>query len=169
MLLDAFRRAVQDIPNLYLDHIGEGPLTASAEHFIQVFDLDPYVTLHGGRPHDYVLDLMKGADIFVQHSVTDPVTGDEEGLPVAILEAMAHGLPVISTHHAGIPEAVIDGVTGYLVPEGDTKAMAARLCELARNPVLRRKMGEAGWRRVKEQFSWERERSKLLSVMGLDP
>ena len=60
---------------------------------------------------------MKKAHIFLQHSVTCPITGDEEGVPVAILEAMASGLPVVSTFHAGIPEAVVDGKTGFLVSE----------------------------------------------------
>jgi glycosyltransferase involved in cell wall biosynthesis len=92
-------------------------------------------------------------DIFIQHSRVDPATGDEERLPVAILEAMAHSLPVVSTHHAGIPGAVVDGVTGYLVPEGDSVGMAERIVELARNSKRRVQMGEAGWMRAKESFS----------------
>jgi colanic acid/amylovoran biosynthesis glycosyltransferase len=166
LLLDSFRRLAKKTPNVQLDHVGEGPLMASADHFIQAFGLDN-VRLHGGRPHEYVLGLMSQGDMFVQHSVTDPVTGDEEGLPVAILEAMAHGLPVVSTRHAGIPEAVIDGVTGYLVDEGDTKAMAERIEELVMDSELRQRMGDAGRQRVTEYYSWERERSELLTVFGL--
>src|SRR5207247_4061449 len=123
---------------------------------------------HGGQPNEVVQRLMRDADIFVQHSITDPDTGDAEGLPVSILEAMAHGLPVVSTRHAGIPEAVSDGVSGYLVDEGDTAGMAERIVALIRSADLRHRMGDAGWRRAKEDFSWERERSALLRILGLE-
>jgi glycosyltransferase involved in cell wall biosynthesis len=67
---------------------------------------------------------------------------------------MAQSLPVISTRHAGIPEAVLDGSTGYLVNEGDSAAMAERLITLVRNYDLRRQMGIAGWQRARERFTW---------------
>jgi len=108
---------------------------------------------------------MDEADIFVQHSMTDPETGDEEGLPVAILEAMSAALPVVSTRHAGIPEAVVDGSTGYLVNEGESAAMAERLIILARNHDLREPLGAAGWARAKEHFTWDRERASLLHIL----
>ena len=63
---------------------------------------------------------MEAADVLIQHSVVDPATGDEEGLPVAILEGMGCGLPVVATRHAGIPESVVEGETGMLVDEGDS-------------------------------------------------
>src|SRR5690606_29444154 len=130
--------------------------------------LETRVTLHGGQPHAVVLGLMRECDIFLQHSRTDPVTGDEEGLPVAILEAMAHALPVVSTRHAGIPEAVIEGVNGLLVDEGDVDGMAQGLSTLARDAELRRRFGHAGWERARQQFTWELERTRLRSVLGLD-
>jgi len=126
------------------------------------------VTLHGAQPSDVVQTLMDQADIFLQHSMTDPETGDAEGLPVAILEAMAKGLPVVSTRHAGIPEAVEESATGYLVAEGDATEMAERIVQLAEDCDLRRRMGEDGWRRAKKYFSWERERAELLNILGLN-
>jgi colanic acid/amylovoran biosynthesis glycosyltransferase len=167
LLLDAFRRACERTPNLYLDHVGEGDLMVAAKHFIDAFRLGERVTLHGGQLNSFAHKVMAEGDIFVQHSVTDPVTGDEEGLPVAILEAMAHAMPVVSTRHAGIPEIVIDGETGYLVDEGDTESMADRIVKLADDPDLRQKMGEAGWRRIKDHFSWEKERTSLLRILEL--
>lgn len=125
------------------------------------------VTLHGAQPHDVVQRLMHDADIFLQHSVTDPKTGDEEGLPVSVLEAMAESLPVVSTRHAGIPEAVEEGVTGYLVDEGDSKAMAERLRALCQEPGQRHAMGHAGWQKAKKLFSWEKERADLLHILDL--
>src|SRR5262249_1315641 len=107
------------------------------------------------------------SDLFLQHAMTDPFTGDQEGLPVAILEAMASGLPVVSTDHAGIPEAVVDGTSGYIVSEGDTRAMAERILALAGDPDLRARMGLAGWQRVRDFYSWEKERRDLLDIFGL--
>lgn len=169
LTLDAFRRAALECPTLRLDYVGDGELLPAARQFVRAFRLEDLVTLHGGQSSETVHRLMNEADIFVQHSVTDPDSGDEEGLPVAILEAMAHGLSVVATRHSGIPECVGDGESGFLVDEGDSTAMGARLTELARDPDLRFRMGEVGWRRARERFSWERERSDLLRVVGLDP
>jgi glycosyltransferase involved in cell wall biosynthesis len=81
---------------------------------------------------------------------------------------MANSLPVISTRHAGIPEAVLDGFTGYLVDEGDTAAMGDHIVMLALDSGLRQRMGEDGWRRVKDNFSWENEQRELLKILGLN-
>ena len=167
LTLDSFRRAAHEYPELRLDYVGGGPLLPAARQFVRALELEQRVTLHGSQPNDVVLQLMKRADLFVQHSIRDPDTGDEEGLPVSILEAMAHALPVVSTRHSGIPEEVVEHSTGYLVDEGDTRSMAERIAFLARNPDLRRQMGEAGWRRARKLFSWERERAELLRIFGL--
>jgi len=167
LTLDAFRRASANCPALRLDYIGTGELLPAARQFIQAFNLGDKVTLHGGQSNETVKQMLLTADIFLQHSITDPDTGDEEGLPVGILEAMAAGLPVVSTRHAGIPEAVQDGVTGSLVDEGDSAGMAERIITLASDQSLRQKMGEAGWRRAKAHFSWEQEKAGLLRILGL--
>ncbi len=167
LTLDAFRRALHAHPDLHLDYVGEGDLLPAVRQFVQAFALEDNVTVHGGLPSEDVQRLMDGADILLQHSITDPATGDEEGLPVAILEAMARSIPVVSTLHAGIPEAVVEGVTGYLVKEGETRAMAERIVALAGDADLRHHMGMAGWERARDHFAWERERESLLGVMSL--
>jgi glycosyltransferase involved in cell wall biosynthesis len=168
MTLDAIRRACDTYPALTFDYVGDGELMPAAQQFVRAFHLENRVTLHGGQSSKVVDRLMTDADVFVQHSMTDPLTGDEEGLPVAILEAMAHGLPVVSTKHSGIPEAVTHGETGFLVDEGDSAAMGACVAKLASDPGLRTRMGENGWLRAKKDFSWDRERTDLLKVLGLD-
>ena len=167
LLLDAFRRAAERCPQLRLDYLGGGPLSPAASQFVRTFGLEGRVCLHGTQPSDRVKELLLGADIFLQHSVTDPETGDEEGLPVAILEAMAAGLPVVSTRHAGIPEAVADGESGLLVEEGDSAGMSERVVRLAQDQALRAQLGQAGWRRVRDKFSWDQERRALLGILGL--
>jgi glycosyltransferase involved in cell wall biosynthesis len=167
LTMDAFRRALEAYPEMHLDFVGEGELLPAVRQFVEAFALEHDVTVHGGLPSEDVQRLMDAADIFLQHSITDPDTGDEEGLPVAILEAMARSLAVVSTHHAGIPEAVAEGATGYLVKEGDSAGMAERIVTLATDAERRQRMGVAGWERAGAHFTWERERESLLSVMNL--
>jgi glycosyltransferase involved in cell wall biosynthesis len=138
-----------------------------AAHYVRAWQLQDRVTLHGVQPSPVVADLMAKADIFLQHSATDPTNGDMEGLPVAILEAMARGLPVVSTRHAGIPEQVVEEETGFLVDEGDVDGMAKGILRLAIDPSLRQRMGQAGHRRAMENFTWEKNRDELRAVMGL--
>ena len=168
ILLDAFRRAAERIPSLKLDYLGGDDLLPAARQYVRAFGLGERVWLPGEVDSTTVFESMRNADIFLQHSVTDPDSGDEEGLPVAILEAMALALPVVSTRHSGIPEAVIEGQTGFLVEEWDQLGMADRIVDLALDHSLRSRMGRLSWERAKAQFSWERERSQLLRIMGLD-
>jgi glycosyltransferase involved in cell wall biosynthesis len=167
-LLEAFRRASEQIPNLTLDFVGAGELLPAAQQFVQAFNLENKVTFHGAKSNDFVQGLMRKSDIFLQHSITDQETGDEEGLPVAILEAMAFALPVVSTLHAGIPEEVVNGETGFLVNEGDVNEMAVKIIKLASDASLRINFGKAGWQRAKQQFSWQKERNDLIKLLGLD-
>ena len=81
---------------------------------------------------------------------------------------MGSALPVISTRHAGIPEAVEHGTTGVLTAEGDVAATADALAALAEDPGLRARLGRAGWERARDRFSWERERDSLLRLLELD-
>lgn len=162
----AFAAASELRPKLRLDFIGGGPELRPVAQFVERHPpVAGTIVLHGAQPNAVVQQAMCAAEIFIQHSLSDPETGDEEGLPVAILEAMAAGLPVVATRHSGIPEAVEDGVTGYLVDEGDTAAMADRIVRLARDPERRTTMGRAGWARARDRFSWARERDALLRTL----
>ena len=165
LLLESFRLALEKNDLLTLEFIGAGVLYENAVQYIKDHKLEDKVKLHGNLPNDIVINMMKDADIFLQHSITDPVTGDQEGLPVAILEAMAHYLPVISTLHAGIPEAVINNESGLLVNEADTDAMAKAILKLAENKNLRTSMGSAGRKIVENKFTWEIEKKSLLNLI----
>jgi glycosyltransferase involved in cell wall biosynthesis len=167
LMLDAFRRAAELVPRLRLDFVGKGELLAAVQQFVRAFNLESQVTLHGGQLNEVVQQLMRQADIFLQHSMVDP-DGAEEGLPVAILEAMANALPVVSTRHAGIPEAVLEEETGFLVDEGDSLRMSEQIVLLAKDAKLRREMGRAGWQRAQQLFTWERQKQSLLQVLGLE-
>jgi glycosyltransferase involved in cell wall biosynthesis len=162
--ISAFAQIAARYPTATLDMVGEGSLLTRCKQQVEQLSLSEKVTFHGALPHKAVRSLLASSDIFVQHSVTDD-SGDSEGLPVAILEGMACGLPIVSTRHSGIPEAVLDEVTGLLVPEGDVEAMAAAMSRLLDDPELIKTMGQAGRRRVVENFNSEASLMKLRDVL----
>ncbi len=103
--------------------IGDGPLLAPARALAAELGIAERVAFDGAQPHDAVQRAMAAAQMFLQHSVTAP-DGNTEGLPTSIQEALASGCIVISTRHAGIPEAIDDGVNGWLCDEHDAAAYA---------------------------------------------
>ena len=110
-----------------------------------------------------VRKIMSEQDIFLLPSKT-AIDGDEEGLPVSLLEAQAAGMPVITTRHAGNPEAVIDGDTGFVVDEGDIGAITKKLRMLIENPQLRRRMGQRGKEYVESEYSMEAHIKNLEDI-----
>jgi colanic acid/amylovoran biosynthesis glycosyltransferase len=162
--LQAFFAAADVCSDLRITMVGDGPLRAQVQELCERHPLGKKVSMVGALSHEETLRHIVEADIFLQHSVTDPRTGDQEGAPVAILEAMARGVPVISTRHSGIPYLVEEGATGLLSAEGDAVAMADNIISLAKNRGLRHRMGDAG-RKSAEKFTWESERAVLLSVL----
>ena len=162
--LRAFETAYRACPALRLELVGDGAQREASERFCTEQDLLPVVTFHGSRPPEFVRERLREADLFLLHSVRAR-DGNEEGLPVAILEAMAHGLPVLSTRHGGIPEAVLDGTTGCLVDEGDWEGMSRHLLALARDPAQRLALGRAGRARALADFSAEREIRRLRVLL----
>jgi glycosyltransferase involved in cell wall biosynthesis len=164
--IEAFADVLQRFPSARLDIIGDGPLMDACSALIRDRNLGAAVRLLGAQSVDEVASAMRSAAIFVQHSVTGE-DGNTEGLPVSVLEAMASGLPVVATHHSGIPEAVIDGETGCLVAEHDTAGMTQAIVKLLADPVRARRMGSAGRQRVLDQFTQSQMRDRLRNIMGL--
>ena len=162
--LRAFAAVAEGNSNVGLRVIGEGGLRASAEAMAMELGIAGSVCFLGALPHARVMEEMSAADVFVLHSVTAP-DGDEEGLPVSILEAAAHGLPIVSTRHAGIVEEVVEGQTGYLVDEHDVEAYADAMAALAEDAALRKSMGTAGRNLVEESFDRRRQLAGLGSLL----
>ena len=123
------------------------------------------VEFPGSVDHAGVAAWMRKARCFVQHSVCAE-NGDSEGTPVAVLEASSCGLPVISTRHAGIVDAVVDGVGGFLVGEGDVDGMADHLLRMVREPELAAGMGAAGRPHIAANYSSEKSLGKLRQVLA---
>ncbi|HSL45269.1 MAG TPA: glycosyltransferase [Anaerolineales bacterium] len=144
--------------------VGEGPLRDALEQQIRDFSLEKHVTLCGAIPHDSVIQKLRISTMFVLPCVTSS-DGDRDGIPNAILEAMAMQLPVVSTAHSGIPEVISDGVNGFLVPSADATALAEKMAELLDRPTLRQRMGEHGRQMVSEKFDVTNNAHRLLEQM----
>lgn len=145
-LVDAMAIVHGRVPDARLVIFGEGELRVPLEKQIRHLGLDKHVLLPGFR--EDVLSLVKSADLFVTSSVT-------EGLGSAVLDAMAMGLAVVGTRAGGIPEVVVDGETGLLVPPGDAAALAAAVVDLLGAPARRAAFGRAGQARVQAHFDVE--------------
>lgn len=143
VLVEAARTVVRAQPGIRFIIGGTGPMESELRSKIASARLDPYVKLCG-FVHDVPAFLEK-LDIYV-------LSSHYEGLPLAVLEAMAAGLPVIATNVGGVPEAVVDGVTGILVPPGQPTALAHAIVRLAIDPELAYNMGSQGRRRAEELF-----------------
>ncbi|WP_278036318.1 glycosyltransferase [Flavobacterium nitratireducens] len=151
----AFKQVVEKFPKAQLVIGGNGELYEVCKNLVSYYQLENNVILPGVlSPKDFEAYLSKSL-AFVQHSIT-AINGDQEGTPVAILEASAAGLPVISTFHAGIPDVIIDGETGFLVPEHDVDAMAQKMMLLLENTSLALQIGAKGKNRIRECFTLER-------------
>ena len=109
------------------------------------------------------MELMKGADILLAPSVTGR-DGDQEGIPVVLMEALAQRLPVISTFHSGIPELIRDGDSGLLVPERDVDALAEKIEYLMTHAELWSEMGEAGRGYVERHYDINELNNQLVRL-----
>lgn len=135
--------------------IGDGPERASLERRVDALGLRGRVALLGARAHAEVRARLARAHLLLAPSVTAE-DGDQEGIPNALKEAMACGLPVVATRHGGIPELVEDGRAGFLVAERDVAALAERLAWLARHPERWGEMGRAGRARIEAEYDTRR-------------
>jgi glycosyltransferase involved in cell wall biosynthesis len=142
-LVEAFALVKQKIPNAQLSMIGDGSEMPRVKERINQLGLTESVQLYGALPQAEALPIVNQHWLLAQHSVTSP-NGDQEGFGLSLAEAAALELPIVSTLHNGIPEQVINGQTGFLVPEFDYEDMAEKIIKLLTNPDLAEKMGKAG-------------------------
>lgn len=163
-LIEAASLLAQSGQGFHVVVAGDGPLRSELESLVESIDLSGRVTFTGAVPHGEVLRLMQEATVFVLPAVV-AADGDRDGIPNVILEAMAMGVPVVSTRHSGIPEAVIDGETGRLVATNDAGALARAISEMLGDPETARQMGHAGQARVAERFDLGRNVDALLELM----
>lgn len=155
-LLEAFARLTSgreagSTNGLRLEIIGEGPLRDSLHARCEDLGLDGRIDWSGDLPHEQVLARMRRTTVFALPCRV-AADHDRDALPTVLLEAMTCRLPCISTPVGGVPEIVVDGVTGLLVPPDDPNALARALADLLESPWRREQMGAAGYRRACRLF-----------------
>jgi colanic acid/amylovoran biosynthesis glycosyltransferase len=147
--------AIRAVAGLDADYeyviVGDGPLRAELESLARTSGVADRVRFTGSLARTAVAELLRSAAVCLAPSVT-AADGDIEGIPVSIMEAMAVGLPVVSTRHSAIDELVEDGISGFLAAEHDVPALTRSLAALAADPALRARMGAAGHAIIAREF-----------------
>ncbi len=164
-LIEACAELVARGVRLRCDLVGDGPQRRAIETQIEAAGLGDAVRLHGNLPRPEVSRMMAAADIFCLASVPTR-DGKREGIPVVLMEAMATGLPVVSSRLSGISELVEDGVVGVLVEPRDSLGLAAALEQLAGDRERRHALGQAGRRRVEMHFDLHQNARRLAALFA---
>lgn len=165
VLVEALRRIPLSV-HWRLVHIGDGPLLPQLRRRAEAAGLAARVSWLGACPQDRVLAALREADLFVL-AAKIAADGDRDGLPNVLLEAQSQALACVSTRVSAIPELIEDGRTGILVPPGEPGPLAAALARLMGAPLLRKRLGRAGMRRVHEAFAMEPNIDHLAARFGL--
>ena len=147
---------------------GSGPLEAALERCIDDLGLRGVAQLCGPASQERLAEALRSSDVMLAPSITAR-GGDEEGIPIVLMEALATELPVVATDCGGVAELVADHGCGFLVPEQErsamTEALADALYRLSGSPELARRLGRAGRERVLEDFSEERQGQRLVGLL----
>lgn len=162
IMLAALPRIVETIPDVKVRFAGmfkDRAYYARCVEYVREHGLEPYVEFIGQVNDEEKKRLLAGSDI----AVFVPVK--PEGLPWVVLESMASALPVIGSPQGTMTEVIVDGETGFIIPSGDTEALAEKVKMLALEPELRWTMGQAGRRRLEEHFSEDVNHRRLAEVV----
>ncbi len=149
--------------NFHLTLAGDGPRKILFKHLTRKLGLVEIVSFPGFIPYDRVSELFSSADVFVMSSAVHS-TGERDGLPNVIMEALTHRVPVVATDICGITEVIQDGVTGFLVPEKDPSALANAINKMVTNRESAIEMADKGRSLVLRQFDPERNHGKILNL-----
>jgi len=160
----AFKQLLEESPEAMLVMVGDEELLECCKSLAKIWGIESKVSFLGAIKHAEILPLFAQACCFVQHSVT-PSYGDAEGTPVTILEAGAAGIPVVSTRHAGIKDAVIHGKTGFLVEERDVVGMKNYMRKLIEDKQLCRKMGQNAREHIRMNYNINRHIACLQELV----
>lgn len=161
--IKAVAKVLKSYPNIEYYIVGDGELRPKLLQLIKLLDLDEKVKLLGWMNEEEVRRLYQDAHIFILSSVTAS-DGDMEGQGLVLQEAQAMGLPVLSTLHNGIPDGVLDGKSGFLVPEKDVDALAERLQYLIDRPEIWAEMGKVGRDYVEQHYDINKLSDRLVKL-----
>jgi colanic acid/amylovoran biosynthesis glycosyltransferase len=160
----AVARLAPAMPRIHYDIVGSGPLRDELQRLIHDLGVQAHVTLAGACPRPEVVRRMAQAQVLLAPSVTAR-DGNQEGLPVVLMEALATGLPVVSTRHTGIPELVEHRVTGMLADERNVDQIAGSIRELLENDALYSAVAVAGRSRVEAHHDIDNLNDRLVRLL----
>ncbi|MCA9770078.1 glycosyltransferase [Candidatus Dependentiae bacterium] len=163
-LVNAIWLLVKKYPNIQCTIVGDGPLYSRLDRRIKKFKLTKHITVSGWVTHETLIELFEQSDIFVLPSVTAR-DGDKEGIPNTLKEAMAFGLPVISTYHAGIPELIEHHATGLLVPEKSADVLATAIEWLITHTGCWKSITHAARIRIETYFDAKKNSIQLSELL----
>lgn len=164
LLIKAFKIVFENYKErikLKLIIIGDGPLKEEAMNLANELGVSQQVKFMGALKHEEIIKYLTNSQIYTQHCITAP-DGDQEGLGMTFLEASAVGLPVVATNHDGIPDAVINNKTGFLVTEGDYEEMANKIIYLIENKDVVIEFGKNGRKYVEDNFNIHKQILKAI-------
>ena len=162
-LIEALARLPADL-HWRWTHIGGGPLKAELQARAETAGIAARSRFLGARPQEEVLQAYRESDLFVLPSRIDP-TGDRDGLPNVIVEAMSQGLAIVATTVPGIAELVVDGENGLLVEPDDVPALAGAVERLARTPGIRRQFADSGEQTVRSRLDHKQAITGLIELI----
>lgn len=164
LVIKSFALVLNEVKDAELWMVGSGEKFEECKLLIQELNLQKNVKLLGVKKPEEISELLSQAKVFVQHSLR-PKNGDSEGTPNTVLEASSCGLPIVSTLHAGIKEAVIHNQTGYLVNEGDYENMAKHLITLLNDNEVVERMGNAAREHMEKNYKIENKIESLRNIL----
>jgi glycosyltransferase involved in cell wall biosynthesis len=156
-LIRAAKLLTEKLTNFKITIVGEGDERKKLEALIDKLELNNYVNLLGAKSQQQVREILPQADCYIQSSVS-------EGIPVAIMEALASQLPVIATDITGIPEIVIDNQTGYLIPPNNPEALAKAIYHVYTNYKEASGFAQSGQKLVYEEYNLQKNVKDLVQV-----
>jgi glycosyltransferase involved in cell wall biosynthesis len=165
VLLDALAGASNGLGRIRLELVGGGELRDELEAHAARLGIADRVTFLGGRPEDEVRGLLERSDLFVLPSVVSR-NGDMEGLPVALMEALASGLPTVSTRQSGIPELLLEGRTGTLAEPADPVSLRAALSRVLRESSATAEWAREGRRLVEAEFDIRESGRRMAALFS---
>ena len=159
----AVAKVIKKYPKLKYVIVGDGPLMEKLKKLIGEMQANDHIQLVGVLPSNKIAEMMGEAHIFLLPSVTAE-NGDQEGQGLVLQEAQASGLPIIATNHGPFSEGLINGKSGFLVPERDVDSLVQRLCELIEQPDIREQMGKAGRAYVEKKYNIVMLNNQLVEI-----
>lgn len=162
--ISSFARVLKKFPYARLEMIGDGELLADCMQLSKDLGISENIIFHGNKNHDFVKSRLEKASIFLQHSIK-ATSGDQEGMPTAIQEAMSSGCVVISTNHAGIPEHIENNINGLIVDERDLNAYTEAIISVLENDTLRKKMASKAIQYANKHFNYKTNYLQLEKII----